>query len=258
MSRFCTAFLMSLLLLVPSARAENHCQRPFSVGWESWEPYMFRDDNGELTGLDIELLQAVFKEMGCTLRYVEMPFKRHLLQLEKGQVDLATSVQIRPDRELYAIFSAPYRNSEMNLYLRTENVTLFPEKSLEDMLSRGVRIGVVRGYYYGETVRELLANEKTAAQFEEETSDTLNVRKVLGYRINGLLADPIVITHELRKNGNTGALSRHPVPVHSAAFYFMFSRKSVKPEFIEAFNDALGRTAQSGVLATIIDKYQQQ
>lgn len=218
---------------------------------------MYRDESGQLTGLDVELTQAVLKEMGCEAKFEEMPFKRHLLQLEKGLVDMATSVQKRPEREIYAVYSEPYRNSEMALYLRSESVPVFPENALQDMLTRGVRLGVVRGYYYGETVRELMANEKMAAQFEEETSDTLNVRKVLGYRINGLLADPVVIANELRKTGNPGALSKHSVPVHSAAFHFMFSRKSVKPEFIQAFNEALDSASKSGVLTSIIDKYQQ-
>jgi polar amino acid transport system substrate-binding protein len=35
-----------------------------SMGWEDWQPYQYRNDRQEVTGLDVELMQAIFENMG--------------------------------------------------------------------------------------------------------------------------------------------------------------------------------------------------
>jgi molybdate-binding protein len=47
----------------------------------------------------------------------------------------------------------------------------------------------------------------------------------------------------------------HPMTVHSARIYFVFSKKSVDLEIVEAFNKAIERETLAGNLQVIIDKW---
>ncbi len=51
--------LAGCLLAVLPAQASADCIKPLTVGWESWKPFMYRNEKGRLSGLDIELIRAV-------------------------------------------------------------------------------------------------------------------------------------------------------------------------------------------------------
>lgn len=52
----------------------------FSVGWEPWKPYQFRNADGELEGLDVEVVRAVVERLDCSLEYHQPPWYRRLFE----------------------------------------------------------------------------------------------------------------------------------------------------------------------------------
>ncbi len=72
-------------------------------------PMLYADDDGEPTGLDIELLRRVAAIIGRKLVLREMPFDKLLPTLRAGDVHMAAAcLTITPEREKIVQFSLPY------------------------------------------------------------------------------------------------------------------------------------------------------
>ncbi|HWR79517.1 MAG TPA: transporter substrate-binding domain-containing protein [Pseudomonas sp.] len=243
-----------LVLWLSSPWSWAACAKPLTVGWEPWKPFMYRDAEGRLTGLDVELMQAVAQRMDCPLIFVELPFKRHMLELEKGRIDLATSVQFTEQRERYAFYSKPYRSSEMRLVMRAGEPGRYPLTKIEQLRAWPFRLGITRGYFYGPEVEALMANPGQL-KFEDVISDQVNLAKLEAGRTSGFFVDPIVLAGLAPA---LGSVELHPLLIQTTRFHFIASRQSVSAEFMYSFDLALAELQANGALQAIIDRYQLQ
>ncbi|MGK5055044.1 substrate-binding periplasmic protein [Janthinobacterium sp. RB2P8] len=78
---------------------------------------MYRDAQGKYTGLDLELLKAIFKEARCTLVTLpELPTARRQLLFQKGELDLLPAASDTSERHAYARFSMSYRDETVGIF----------------------------------------------------------------------------------------------------------------------------------------------
>ncbi|MEO7077806.1 MAG: transporter substrate-binding domain-containing protein, partial [Rhodococcus sp. (in: high G+C Gram-positive bacteria)] len=84
------------------------------VGTEgTYSPFSFQGANGQLTGYDIDVVDAVAGELGVRVEYVQTPFDSIFAGLQSGRFDLiANQVTINPDRQNAYDLSKPYTVSE--------------------------------------------------------------------------------------------------------------------------------------------------
>lgn len=111
------AFALASMLMVPHALAEDQVLR---VGTESsYAPFEFTDATGKLVGFDIDLAEAVAKEMGAQIEWVQMPFDGLIPAMLTSQVDMAVaSFTITEERKKRINFSSPYYRSGLTFVLR--------------------------------------------------------------------------------------------------------------------------------------------
>ena len=109
----CLAWAAATALEAPAAEP---CT--LRVGWEPYAPFTFADENGEVTGADIDLITAIADAIGCAIVPVELPWARILKEVEQGTLDLSTSTSRTPERDQWALFSRPYRETEIAIYVR--------------------------------------------------------------------------------------------------------------------------------------------
>ncbi len=106
-------------------------------------PYRVVSDDG-VTGLYIDIFNEIAARIGWDVRYVEAPFRRVLLMMEKGEVDVMLGPLKTEERERMMAFVAPVFPPERKLffYYRDENrITEY-----DDLY--GKRIGVLAGGNY--------------------------------------------------------------------------------------------------------------
>ena len=101
-----------------SISANHAAAQELTLGWEDWQPYQYQDSNQNVTGLDIELMRAILDNMDDRVTLTELPWKRHLNNVEAGRTDLAASASKTPEREQYAFFSDAYRTESAVMYIR--------------------------------------------------------------------------------------------------------------------------------------------
>ena len=82
-----------------------------------------------------------------------------------------------------------------------------------------------------------------------------NFKKLMLKRVDGVLSDPYVAAATLKSLGFTGQAETHPMTVHSDRIHIVFSKQSVQPQVVDAFNRAIQQKTASGAIDAIIDKW---
>jgi polar amino acid transport system substrate-binding protein len=247
--RTCGVIILLLFISAGPTFAEE-----LSLGWEDWQPYQYMDSSENVTGLDIELSQAIFGNFDYQLTLEEMPWKRHLINVREGRTDLAASASKTPEREEYALFSDPYRTESAVMYVRKEDAGKYNFNKLEDIIGTEFKLAVTRGYYYGEAFDELKKNPEFMNNIREVNDNQLAQRQLSLSRVDGFLEDPIAATLELKEEGLLDKVEIL-MPIYSDNIYIMFSKKSVSPDIVKAFNSSLEELRENGVYDQIMNKY---
>lgn len=106
--------LAGLLLNAPALAAQTLLERakagePVRIGFANEAPYSYKAVDGQFTGSDIALIEAVFKKMGIMkIEGVNTQFGSLIPGLKAGRFDMASSgIYINPDRCKQVIFSEP-------------------------------------------------------------------------------------------------------------------------------------------------------
>ncbi len=226
-----------------------------SVGWEAWEPYQYRDEKQQLVGLDVEMITAIAKDAGFGVLFKELPWKRILMYVQNGQLDLTAGVSRVPEKEKYADFTEPYRTESAVMYIRKGTAGNYPFADLREILNSSFQLGAEAEYYYGRQYAELMKNPEFEKHIQVVTRGELNYNKLLKGRIDGFLVDPFAGAVYLKKNNLRDQIESHPMPVYSDSIYFMISKKTSSRDLTRRLNHSIKKLKASGALAEIINKW---
>ncbi|WP_246011356.1 transporter substrate-binding domain-containing protein [Nocardia mexicana] len=93
------------------------------VGTEgTYAPFSFQGPDGNLTGYDVEVVQAVAGKLGKRVEFVQTPWDAIFAGLESKRFDLvANQVTVSPEREQKYSLSQPYTTSDGVIVTRADN-----------------------------------------------------------------------------------------------------------------------------------------
>jgi polar amino acid transport system substrate-binding protein len=242
----------AMVLLPAAVRAE--CT--LVLGWEPYAVYTFLKRGSILTGADIELIRAAAEEVGCTLQYREYGWQRILEQLKTGGIDVATSATLSPERERYAVFSVPYRRAEMAIYVRRGESGRFDIPSLQSIAGTDFRLGTIGSYEYGAPFSSLILDPAFAERIRPAADNKAALRRLVDGRVDGFLTDDVgVMVAEAKALGIEAEVERYPLSLPGQQIRFMFSRVSVDPAIVAAFDDSVERMKADGRVQAILEKF---
>lgn len=254
MNTACIRFIVIFIALhlVSAVQAEE-----LKSGWEYWPPFQYEEAGGRLTGLDVDLVSAIFEPTEYTISYYKIGWSGLVNRIRNGTLHFALGASKSPERELFARFSEPYRAENVKLFVRKGESGKYDFTDLSDLFGSSFILGVTAGYYYGDEYERLLNQPGQRLTVETVNRDALNIRKLILKRIDGFLLDKIPADRMIRGMGLEDKIEVYPVYVHSNDVYIMFSRKSTGPELVETFNRRLKQIKSSGRYEKIMRKYQQ-
>ncbi|MBW3809652.1 substrate-binding periplasmic protein [Aeromonas hydrophila] len=231
-------------------------QESLLVGWSSWHPFSFRDEQQQLQGLDIDLLEAIFNRAGFHANYSEMPWARVLRELEFGTIQLTMSANQTAERDLYARFTLPYRNEETVLLVRRQDKGRWQEiTQLSDLLSRpDFTIGLLRDFDYGTDFRTFMQSPQMQQRLLVRLKMEPLIKLLLAGRIQGVVMDPMGL-QQLNLAGIpldqlTTLLDIQQTPVH-----LMLSRRTTTPQQLQRLDEAIRALQQSPEYGQILARY---
>lgn len=163
--------VLALIFIFSLCSQSFACEKNISVSVASgWPPYSFKTKNG-FEGVDIEILNTVFKKAGYCLTYVVFPSSaRGFAELKKGMVDVIFAASWTLERQNIGHFSAPYRKEYLSSFTSANNDVQF-------QYNKNKAIAVNRGSFLGQKF-SMYKNECSHCVFEvSNTNQRLSLLK---------------------------------------------------------------------------------
>ncbi len=140
--KVCLLYFFSLSFLVTSM---SLYASTIKVGIEHWPPYSIINKdvlNYQVSGIDINIIKVLGDHLGSELILIRCPFKRCLRMIESGDLDMLSSLQKTPEREVYMHFLTPnyYTSNKVFYMLKRLNHSIETYNDLYK-LSIGVTLG---------------------------------------------------------------------------------------------------------------------
>ena len=217
----------------------DDCQLVF--GWDVVKPYQYLNADGQAEGFQIDLIKAIIKDFDCKVELRQLVWHELLEQLRQGEVDFMADITITEERAEFGYFSDSYRQETFSMYVRKQQYDLYHDKSMQQMFDLGFRLGVTRGYIYNDEIETLKKQKKYRKNFVFVDSNIENYPALLQDEIDGFMEDSLIAGYELRTLNMSNDVVAMPNEVFRANISFMFSKKSVSPEIVEAFNQVLNK-----------------
>jgi len=218
-----------------------------SIAASAWPPYT--DENLPQGGFSIDLVAAAFKRAGYQTSYNIETWPRTLEGVDVGVYDVVAAAWFSEARKKRFVFSEPYFTNRMRLIGRKgHNIKV---EKLEDL--RGLRVGVVRGYAYGEEFEK-------ADYFTRVYQNHLiqNLLLLSTGTVDLVVGDEFAIRHELQAYMPTqrDKLEFLPKAIVIKKLYIAVSRANPRSgKLIADFNKAIAAMRQDGSYQAIVDKH---
>ena len=219
------------------------------IGTEgTYPPFEFYDDDHNLVGFDIDISKAIIEKLGKKAEVTDMAFDGLIPALITGKIDLiAAAMNATAERRRRVDFSDVYIAPDAVLVTKAQNSAI---NGIPDLAGKkiGVQLGTVEDLYLSDLDMPIDIKRY------QKTDDA--VREVLLDRNDGVFLDTPVGNSYVASDRFGGflkvAFKEAIIPEDEG---FAFAIRKGDPEFLEAFNRALGEIKQSGELDRIKAKY---
>jgi L-cystine transport system substrate-binding protein len=212
------------------------------VGTEgTYSPFSFQGAGGELTGYDVEVVQAVGATLGKQVEFVQTPWDAIFAGLEARRFDLvANQVTINDERKAKYDLSEPYTVSEGVIVTRADNTDI---TSLADL--RGKTTAQSATSNWATVARDAGANVEAVEGFVQA------VQLLKDGRVDATVNDTLAVAEYQKVRGDTAVkIAGSTGDTSQQAFA---ARKD--SGLIADVNRALGELRADGTLKQISDKY---
>lgn len=217
-------------------------------------PLTFQNAQGQWTGLDVELAQVLLAQAGIRPVYQVAPWKRSLLQLESGDLDLMMNLSMTEERKRFIHFFGPSRDETIVLVVPKRSQYVI--NSLDDIKKLRGKIGIQIGSYYGEAFdRKFKTDPAFAAKFDLRSVDQMNIKKLKADRIIGWFADVYAIAYHMRNDPEYAEVKAHPFVINRDVVYFGVSKKSVSAATIARLEQAWVQAQAAGQFEKVLKRY---
>ncbi len=242
--------LLTVGIAAPSAASDNLLQQvqqrgALRIGLEgTYPPFNFQDENGQLTGFEVDFAKAVAKELGVKPEFQPSKWDGILAALESGRLDVVINqVTLSEERKKKYDFSQPYTVSGIQVLTRKGEESKFTQLSDLD----GKKIGVVLGTNYESWLRQN-APKADIRTYDDDPTRNQDLR--VG-RLDAILGDRLAAFELIGKTGDTLAIAGEPFSRQESAI----ALRKGNPELREALDKAIETLRQNGTLAEISRKW---
>ncbi|NVJ68759.1 MAG: transporter substrate-binding domain-containing protein [Alphaproteobacteria bacterium] len=243
-------------LAICGGQAQAACSHALTIGVIDWPPYAIWTNDNSASGLDIELMAAVFGEAGCTFQIMKMPFKRALRDVGDGRIDGVPSVSYTNERAAFGMYSAPVRKEVIGVFVRSGMPAGNRPKSFEELIKSNHRIGIVLGGWYGAAFDKAMKTEPGFRKRIQSIEDFETLfRSLQAGLVDVAINDVAGGRYVAERTMGSGTVQLLPFAVHVNDVHFLFSRKSVKQADIDSINQAIVALEKFGTISRITERY---
>ena len=241
-----TAFVAAGALLggAPAATADTTGET-YVIGTDTtFAPFEFTSPEGDLVGIDMDLLRAIAEDQGFEVEIRQLGFDAAVQALQANQVDaVMAGMSITDERKQTFDFSDPYFTSGIQLgVLDSSDI-----QSLDDLDGKAVAVKTgTQGQTFAEENQDEYGFRITPYQDTTDMVDAVKAGQAVGY-----FEDFPVLAYGIQQ-GSGFRLVGDP---ELGGEYGFAVNKGMNPELIEMFNAGLKNLQDSGEYDEIVDRY---
>lgn len=214
----------------------------------SYPPFEFVDANNKIMGFDVDLANALCKEMNATCTFTNQAFNSLIPSLKFRRFDaVMAGMDITPEREKQVLFSKPYY----------ENSALFiaQKGKVADVAAlKGKRVGVQNGTTHQKYLTDK-QSDITTVPYDSYQNAILDLKNG---RIEAVFGDTAVVNEWLKQNPNLTAVGDKVTDKAYFGTGLGIAVRQGNNALQEKFNAALDKVKADGTYKTIYNKWFQQ
>jgi L-cystine transport system substrate-binding protein len=213
------------------------------VGTEgTYSPFSFQGPDGQLTGYDVEVVQAVGAKLGKKVEFVQTPWDSIFAGLESKRFDLvANQVTVNPDREAKYAISQPYTVSEGVIVTRADNTTITTLADLKGKTSAQSATSNWAG-----VAKDAGANVEAVEGFVQA------VQLLKDGRVDATVNDTLAVAEYQKTRADSAVKVAGTTGDHSKQ---AFAARKDSTQLVTDVNGALDQLRADGTLKRISEKY---
>lgn len=241
MNRRLPRFLLPLVLLcvlAPGARA----QEPLRIGTDATYPPLESKDGDQFVGFDIDLGEAIGRELGRKVEWTNSGFDGIFAALQADKFDaVMSSVTITDDRKRQLAFSDPYYTAGQALASR-KGGTIYTDVGQLKGKTVGIQINT--------TAKEVLKKHPDVTVREYNSID-LALLDLQNGKLDAVMTDSPVLKYMLLRSYGGLQLAASLLTEE----HYGIAMRQDEPKLVEQVNGALKRLNDSGEMAKLKEKW---
>lgn len=216
---------------------------------DTFAPMGFKDENGEVTGFDVDLARAIGEKLGKEIEFQSIDWSMKEAELNAGNIDFIwNGYTITEERKAQVAFGTPYlKNRQIIVTLAGSEIN-----SKADLAGKTVAAQTGSSAVDAmEAEPDILASFKDGKPITYESNNDVLMDLEAG-RVDAVVADEIIVKYYMSKKGE------EKFKVLEEDFgkeeYGVGMRQS-DTDLVEAFNKAYSKLKEEGELAAISTKW---
>jgi cystine transport system substrate-binding protein len=210
----------------------------------TYRPFSFHGDggSGELTGYDVEIIQAVADKLGLEVEFQETQWDAIFAGLDAGRFDvIANQVSINEEREEKYLFSEPYTVSPGVIVVAEDDDSI---SSFDDLEGKTTAQSLTSNWY------ELATDSGATVEAVEGWAQAVELLRQ--GRVDATVNDKLTFLDYETTNSPSGLkIAAETEEAGEQAFVFTKDNEAL----VEAVDSALEELRADGTLAEISEKY---
>lgn len=223
--------------------SSNDANKPIIFAGETTYPPFEYADGDKYKGFEVDLAEALGKEMGRKVEYKSMGFDALIPALQSNQIDaIASGMVITPEREKQISFTKPYYDVAIAIIVKDSVNNIKNEKDLAGKVV-GVQIG---------TTGADVAHEQKGATVKEFDQVTTCLQDLENGNVQAVVIDEPVADYYIHQ-GHMQGLKVIPLGIQKQQVAIGVNKKNT--ELLEQLNAALEKLKANGTYAKLEQKW---
>ncbi|WP_221076792.1 substrate-binding periplasmic protein [Agarivorans aestuarii] len=209
-------------------------------------------ENGEQTGILVDVINQVFMRAGYTVEIKLMPWARCLRSVEEGTVDGIFSVYMTAERQTFLSYTSEALITQVQAFFVPIDSPIVFDGDFQQLAEKS--IGIINGTSYGPKVDAAIEQGLFKAVDEAQNSKS-NVRKLLAGRVDLIPSYRHVVFSTAKTLGAAHHIKQLSPPIEAIPSYLAFTNKRDFSIVIGEYDKALSEMKSDGTYDRIFEKY---
>jgi len=251
-----TLLIAFLLIFISSMPHQSYSQSPRKLGYniDLVPSFYWKDKTNMQDGIDAEIITTLFKRCNYPVNISFYPWKRLMLALKNGGVDIGCPGFKTPSREKFAIYlNVPLNYATFSIFVRKGDT--FPYNQISDLY--GKTIGINRGYSISPEINA--PEHKGKLKIMPANTTEINLNKLVYKRIDVYVGNRDAVLFKAMQMKISDKIDYLSTPISQPRpVYLMISKKASfdgKDDLINHLNHHLKMMWNDKTIDSIIEKY---